>query len=150
LSGVTAGADGPLKQAIDLACASKTLGRDIRIEAEGQPPIVVKVIPIGSNHGFAKIDSRQAAVLLIFRDAPFDLGQRVKYIAEAYGLTSAERRVLAAVVDEADMKSIAAQLGISMATLKTHLVRIFSKTNTNRQKGLVSLVLKGADVPPRG
>jgi DNA-binding CsgD family transcriptional regulator/PAS domain-containing protein len=150
LSGVAASADGPLKQAISLARASKTLGRDIRIEAEGRPPLVVKVIPIGSDHGFAKIDSRRAAVLLIFRDAPFDFDQRVKYIADAYRLTAAECRVLAAVVDGADMKSIASQLCISMATLKTHLTRIFSKTNTDRQKALVSLVLKDMDFPPPG
>jgi len=148
LSGVTADIDGALKQAIGLARASKTLGRDIRIEAEGWPPLVVKVIPLGSDHGFAKIDPRRAAVLLIFRDTPFDLDQRLQYIGDAYRLTSAERKILAAVIDGTDMRSIASQLSISMATLKTHLVRVFSKTNTNRQKALVSLVLKDADFPP--
>jgi DNA-binding NarL/FixJ family response regulator len=149
LSGVTASIDGQLKQAVDRARASGTFGRDIRIEAEGRPPLVVKVIPMGSDHGFAKIDSRRAAVLLIFRDAPIGVDQRLQYIAEAYRLTSAECRVLAAVVNGADMKSIASQLCISMATLKTHLVRIFSKTNTSRQKALVSLVLRDTDSSPR-
>ena len=130
LSGVTAGVDGPLKQAISLARASRTISQDIRIEAEGRPALVVKVIPIANDHGFAKIDSRRAAVLLIFRDAPFDFDQRVQYIAEAYCLTRLSGRVLAAVVDGTDMKSIASQLCISMATLKTHLTRISSQRRT--------------------
>jgi DNA-binding CsgD family transcriptional regulator len=150
LSGVTASIDGQLKQAISLARTNKTLGRDIRVAVDGRPPLVVKVIPIGGDYGFADINPRRAAVLLVFRDAPFDLDRKLQYIAEAYHLTPGECRVLAAVVNGTDMKSIASQLCVSMATLKTHLTRIFSKTNTNRQKALVSLVLKDTDFSPPG
>lgn len=146
LSGVTPHIDGQLKQAVSLAYSSKTFGRDIRIEAKGQPPLVVKVIPIVSEHGFAKIIPRRLAALLIFRDAPLDIESRLRHIGEAYHLTPAECRVLAAVIDTTDMKSIASKLCISMATLKTHLTRIFSKTGTSRQKALIGLVLKDIDV----
>jgi DNA-binding NarL/FixJ family response regulator len=149
LSGVTPHIDGQLKQAVSLAYANKTFGEDIRIEAEGRPPLVVKIIPLASEHGFARIVPRRPATLVIFRDAPLDLDRRLRYIGEVYRLTPAERRVLAAVLDGTDMKSIASTLCVSMATLKTHLTRIFSKTGTSRQKALIGLVLKDIDLPRR-
>lgn len=36
--------------------------------------------------------------------------------------------------------SLAAHLGITLATVKTHLVRVFDKTGVNRQADLVRLV----------
>jgi hypothetical protein len=41
------------------------------------------------------------------------------------------------------------RLSISMATLKTHLTSIFSKTRTPQQKALISLVLKDTYPPDR-
>jgi DNA-binding CsgD family transcriptional regulator len=145
LSGTTPEIDGQLEQAVSLAYASKTFGRDIRIEAKGRPPLAVKVIPMASEHGFAKVIPRRPVVLLIFRDVPLGIDHRLRYIGEAYRLTPAECRVLAAVADGTDMKSTASRLSISMATLKTHLTRIFSKTRTSRQNALISLVLKDID-----
>ena len=129
-----------------MAYSSKAFGRDIRVEVKGRPPLVVKVIPIVSEHGFAKVIPRRPAALLIFRDAPLDIESRLRHIGEVYRLTPAECRVLAAVIDGTDMKSIASKLCISMATLKTHLTRIFSKTGTSRQKALIGLVLKDIDL----
>ena len=149
LSGVTPYIDGQLKQAVSLAYASKTFGRDICIEAKGRLPLVVKVIPMVSEHGFGKVIPRRPAVLLIFRDAPLDIDSRLRHIGEVYCLTPAECRVLAAVIDGTDMKSVASKLCISMATLKTHLNRIFSKTRTYRQKALIRLVLSDIDLPDR-
>jgi DNA-binding CsgD family transcriptional regulator len=149
LAGATAHIDGQLEQALGFANASGTFGRDICIEAAGRPPLVVKVVPVVSGHGFAKIASRRPTTLLIFREAPFDIDSRLRHISGAFGLTPAECRVLAAVVDGADMKSVASRLRISKATLKTHLTRIFSKTGTSRQTGLIALVLKGIDLPHR-
>lgn len=149
LLGVTPHIDGQLEQAVSFAYANKTFGRDIRIETEGRPPLVVKIIPLASEHGFARIIPGRPATLLIFRDAPADIDRRLRYIGEAYRLTPAECRVLAAVIDGPDMKSMASKLCISMATLKTHLTRIFSKTRTSRQKALIGLVLKDMDPPDR-
>ena len=147
LSGAVAHIDEQLQRAVDLAHSRKAFGRHVRIEAEGVPPLVVKVIPISSEHGFARVIPHRPVTLVVFRDAPVDIERRLDYIAEAYRLTPAECRVLAAVVDGTDMRSIASRLCISMATLKTHLTHIFSKTGTSRQKALISLVLSGIDLP---
>lgn len=145
LSGVIPDIDKQLKQAVSLAYTSKKFARDIRIETEGRPPVIVKVIPIVSEHGFAKLVPRRPATLLVFRDAPLDIARRLQYVGEVYRLTPAECRVLAAVIDGTDMKSTASKLSISKPTLKTHLNRILSKTRTSRQNALISLVLKDID-----
>lgn len=61
-------------------------------------------------------------------------------IAELYGLTPSELRVLLAVFETGGVSDTAGVLGISEATTKTHLHRLFAKTNTKRQADLVRLV----------
>lgn len=67
----------------------------------------------------------------------------VDAVAQLYRLTSAERRVLSAVVETGGVRSVADALGISQATVKTHLQNIFGKTGARRQIDLVRLVIAG-------
>jgi DNA-binding CsgD family transcriptional regulator len=48
--------------------------------------------------------------------------------------------VLHAIVDTGGVPDIAAALGISESTVRTHLKRLFEKTSTHRQVDLVKLV----------
>jgi FixJ family two-component response regulator len=52
------------------------------------------------------------------------------------------------VVEYGGVAPIAATLGVSEATMKTHLQRLFEKTGTSRQVDLVKLTFGFAD--PRG
>lgn len=99
LWGVTPHVDGQLKQAVSLAYASKTLGRDVRIEAEGRPALVVKIIPLVSEYGFAKIIPRRPAALLVFRDAPLDIDRRLQSIGEVLDARTIERARMAQALD---------------------------------------------------
>jgi DNA-binding NarL/FixJ family response regulator len=67
----------------------------------------------------------------------------VDAVAQLYKLTMAERRVLSAVVETGGVRSVATALGISEATVKTHLQNIFGKTGARRQIDLVKLVIAG-------
>ena len=49
-------------------------------------------------------------------------------------------RVVMAIVEIGGVPEVAAVLGISETTVKTHLQRIFAKTGTKRQADLVKLV----------
>jgi DNA-binding CsgD family transcriptional regulator len=66
--------------------------------------------------------------------------------AKLYGLTGGELRVLLAMAPGLGAKEAADMLGISETTAKTHLQRIFSKTNTSRQTELMNLLR--ASTPP--
>jgi DNA-binding CsgD family transcriptional regulator len=65
---------------------------------------------------------------------------RPEVIAELYHLTRAELRVLLAIVEVGGVAETAESLGLSEATVKTHLHRVFGKTGASRQADLVKLV----------
>ena len=82
-----------------------------------------------------------SAVAAVFvRKAELELPHPVEALSKRYGLTAAEMRVLFAIVEIGGVPDVADMLGISQATVKTHLKRIFDKTGTARQADLVKLV----------
>jgi DNA-binding NarL/FixJ family response regulator len=58
-----------------------------------------------------------------------------------FGFTSGEADVALLMLRGSGLKPIAADLALSMATVKTHLHHIFNKTDTHRQAELVRLLL---------
>ena len=81
----------------------------------------------------------RAAAVFVDR-ATFEAPSCADVIRRAYRLTSAELRVLFAVVEIGGVPDVAAALGIANSTVKTHLGRLFGKTGTKRQADLVKLV----------
>ncbi len=61
-------------------------------------------------------------------------------IAKRYRLTPGEVRVLDTLLKVSGVKAMAAVLGLSQATVRTHLHNLFQKTGTRRQSDLVKLV----------
>lgn len=62
--------------------------------------------------------------------------------AQTHELTSTEARILGFLVDGCSIGDIVKKSKRSQATVKTHLIRIFSKTFTSRQAELVCLYYK--------
>jgi DNA-binding CsgD family transcriptional regulator len=82
-----------------------------------------------------------AAVAAVFiRKATLELPHPLEVISRTYKLTPSEMRVLMMIVQIGGVPEIAPVLGISEATAKTHLQRVFEKTGTKRQADLVKLV----------
>jgi DNA-binding CsgD family transcriptional regulator len=71
---------------------------------------------------------------------PAETAAAPELAARAYRLTPMERRVLASVLEAQSVGEIAADLGLTSATVKTHLHHIFAKTGVTRQTGLIKLV----------
>jgi DNA-binding NarL/FixJ family response regulator len=65
-------------------------------------------------------------------------------IARLHRLTATELRVLQSLVEGGSVRKIAQSLGISDATVKTHLQNLFKKTGMRRQIDLVKLVAGSA------
>jgi len=88
-----------------------------------------------------KAGTSYAAVAAVFvRKTELDLVSPFEAIARDFRLTPAEVRVLFTLVDVGGVPEAAPVLGISEATVKTHLKHIFEKTTANRQADLVKLV----------
>ena len=62
--------------------------------------------------------------------------------AQAHELTSSEAKILGFLVEGCSIGDIVKHSKRSHATVKTHLIRIFSKTFTSRQAELVCLYYK--------
>jgi len=60
-----------------------------------------------------------------------------------YSLTRTEALVLEKLIEHPELNYAAQALDISVATARTHLKRIFHKTNTNRQSILVHKIVTG-------
>jgi DNA-binding CsgD family transcriptional regulator len=69
-----------------------------------------------------------------------------KHLAEIFGLTPAESRVADQLVQGKSLSDAADELHITSQTARTHLKRIFGKTNTNRQSELMRLLLSSPAV----
>ena len=81
-----------------------------------------------------------ASAAMFVRKVQLEPPAMPEVIAKLYGLTPSELRVLLAVFESGGVSDIADALGISEATAKTHLRRLFDKTGTRRQADLVKLV----------
>ena len=80
-----------------------------------------------------------AAVAAIFIGARPDEREVAEIAAATYGLTPAETRVLTSLLSGRTPGKSAADLGVAVATVKTQLKHIFSKTGISRQADLMRL-----------
>jgi DNA-binding CsgD family transcriptional regulator/PAS domain-containing protein len=64
----------------------------------------------------------------------------IQFVAKRFGLTEAESRVLFTILEAGGVQETAAVLGVSDETVRTHLKRLFRKTDTRRQADLVRLI----------
>ena len=103
---------------------------------DGQPSYIVRVAPVSA--GLAGNDLPMAMVLVsVLHENRVSEGD----LAELYGLSPAESRIAIAVADGKSLTALAAEFGLSIATLRTQLSSILRKCEVRRQSDLVRLVL---------
>jgi DNA-binding CsgD family transcriptional regulator len=98
-------------------------------------PYVVHVTP------FTARDHGPPRALVVVIDPNDDPAPSAELLRRLFGLTAAEAAVAQLVAGGHGLKPIADELALSVATVKTHLQRIFAKTDTHRQAELVRLLL---------
>ncbi len=81
------------------------------------------------------------AVAMFVHKASVERPTMIEAVAAHFKLTPAELRVMFAIIEVGGTPEVAKMLGTSIDTVKTHLKRIFAKTETRRQADLVKLVV---------
>jgi DNA-binding CsgD family transcriptional regulator/PAS domain-containing protein len=81
-----------------------------------------------------------AVAVLFVSKAALDTAIAPDLIKNAFKLTPAEIRVMLSIVELGGVPDCAKSLDVAETTVKTHLRRIFTKTDTRRQADLVKLV----------
>ncbi len=100
----------------------------------GLRPYVVHLLPTDEH------DEPPRALLIII-DPEQMPEPTLDVLRRLFGLTHHEALVATCVMRGEGLKSIADELSVSLATVKTHLHHVFAKTDTHRQAELVRLLL---------
>jgi DNA-binding CsgD family transcriptional regulator/PAS domain-containing protein len=91
----------------------------------------------------------EAVAVLFVSKASLDTAIAPDVIKNVFRLTPAEVRVMLSIVEFGCVSNCAKSLDVAETTVKTHLRRIFTKTDTKRQADLVKLVAAFSS-PARG
>jgi DNA-binding CsgD family transcriptional regulator len=105
----------------------------------GRRPLSVLVAPLRGEHPFA-LEPVPTAILFVTDPDRVVMAPR-SHLRELYGLTEGEARTAEALLDADRLADVAQKLGVTLATVRTLLQRVFEKTNTHRQSELVRLML---------
>jgi len=101
---------------------------------------VAHVLPLASAARRRAGASYAAAAAVFVQKAALETRSAPEVVASTFNLTPTELRVLLTIVELSGVAETADALGITQATVKTHLHRLFRKTATARQVELVKLV----------
>ena len=101
---------------------------------------VAHLLPLTSGARRKAGVSYAATAALFIRRAGLDLPSPPEAVTREFSLTSAELRVLFAIVQIGGVPEVAPVLGLAEQTVKSHLHHIYEKTGTRRQADLVKLV----------
>jgi DNA-binding CsgD family transcriptional regulator len=101
--------------------------------------VALHVLPLERRQTPTGIGSRAVAAIFV-SDVAAPLRLPADAVALLYQLTPAETRVAELLAKGETLPAIAAQLGSSPHTVRTHLNRVFDKTGCHRQADLVRLL----------
>ena len=104
--------------------------------------LIANVLPLQWRDGRNPLAALPGAAAVIIQNPSEDATPPMEAVALLYGLTTAERNVLEHVASSHSPQETADRLGVSVNTVKTHLQKIFAKTNTARQADLVRLIAR--------
>jgi DNA-binding CsgD family transcriptional regulator/PAS domain-containing protein len=148
ISPTDAAARAALSQAIDVASRddSETIGCSLAIPDVEGAGYIATLLPVDRGQRAGILAPFAASVAVFMKDpadAPMMPGEA---FARLYKLTGGELRVLMSLAQGLGGKEAADLLGIGEPTMRSHLQRIFAKTNTARQADLLRL-LQNATAP---
>ena len=129
-----------IRSAIDPAAAvpSGSSGAMRVRKADGSHALSLRVVPLPTNVTNPFSPKRYAAVLIRPTPKPEDISA---ILLDVYGLTSTEATIASHLGVGNSLAEVCEILDITENTARTHLKRVFAKTNTNRQSSLIRLIL---------
>jgi DNA-binding CsgD family transcriptional regulator len=109
-------------------------------------PLSILVCPMRGDR--ASVYPGASAVMACVMDPDASVTLPEKELQDLFGLTLAETKVALALGEGLDPAEVARRLGLSLATVRTHLAHIFDKTETRGQVALSSLLTRLATAAP--
>ncbi|EJN13553.1 DNA-binding protein with HTH domain containing protein [Bradyrhizobium sp. YR681] len=120
----------------EAALGQKGIG--IPIPRPSGDPLVIHVLPLRRGQTRSGLVQRAAAALFVTSaSGPPQLPHDA--LVHLYDLTPAEIRIFELICEGQTRDAISSQLGVSVSTVKSHLIHVFEKTGCHRQVDLVRL-----------
>ena len=111
------------------------------VSRENRRPLAIHAVPL--RHGVLE-GVHTALILIDLEDVPVP---RSRVLQQVFGLTPAEAGLAISIVRGETPADIAQLRKVSMATVRSQLASVFSKTNTKGQVELVTLLARVALLP---
>lgn len=116
----------------------------LRIERESGVPWLLMLTPLGPvGRRDGSCERCGDLVIALITDPSRPTKASTKLLQELHGLTATEAKVLGRLTDGMRLSEIAAELDISIETVRSHLKAVFGKTGTSRQAELIRYALLG-------
>lgn len=138
------------------AVAAHNLGGALRLTRGGrEAALVALVVPAPASYRLSRAFDQPAAIVFVNAQAQ----EQTDTVSEPllmrlYGLTRAEARLCAALLDGSSLEAISERFALTVHTLKSQLKQVFAKTDTARQAELIRRVyldvLVRTQPPPSG
>ncbi len=106
----------------------------------GEPAYALRFSTLPHGNEFGRGATAPLAIAFI-DDGSIKLEADVAVLRSRYGLSAAEVRVALGAADGLSIDELAATLGISGNTVKTHIKRVYDKTGANSRSQLLKLLL---------
>jgi DNA-binding CsgD family transcriptional regulator len=105
------------------------------------PPLHLLVSPL---HSHRENYGRNLPIAIVYIFETVKNSERIEdVIRTLYNLSPREARIAAKLVLHPELKDAARAMGITYNTARTHLKRIYAKTNVNRLSALVHMIVTG-------
>jgi DNA-binding CsgD family transcriptional regulator/PAS domain-containing protein len=115
-------------------------GVEVRLATSRDDAWFAHILPLTSGRRQEAGQANHAVAAVFIRRLAPNAPLPLEVIATRYNLLPSEVRVLDALAKVQGVRELAELLGLSQATVKTHLHNLFRKTGTKRQGELVKLV----------
>jgi DNA-binding CsgD family transcriptional regulator/PAS domain-containing protein len=130
-----------LARLIAAAADAHGVGGSLAVPAPARTlPLSLIVAPIPAEQAAPFHDG--PAVMVCVTDLEAGLSLPQQRMCDLFGLTTGQARVAAALFEGHEPDQAAAQLGLSLATVRSHMAQIFAKTQTAGQPALARLMMR--------
>lgn len=120
------------------------VGGYLKVPCQGRDTLLLSVFPVKTetDSQTQRPDCQRLAEIRISYPKKTNLLIFSRAMRDLYELSASESKVVSLLVQGRNTKEIAHSLEVADSTLRTHLKRIFSKTETRHQAELVSKILQ--------
>ena len=103
---------------------------------DGKSPLIILVSPLPRGLVF----SGSGHALVTLRSAADDPSFSAQTLCGLFGLSRAQAEIALAIFNGRAPEEIAAERGVAISTLRTHLAEIFARTGAENQRDLIRLL----------